>query len=161
MAKQYCPNCGAEVAANARACPACGAQLRQPAQARRERAAPPRRRGRRGRSRPAWPLTLLVGGGLVLIAAALLILLMQQTPGRNQLPAEVSDPNIPYPDVPRLPVAQAREGHQTGAILFVDTRSAENFEIAHIPGAISLPSGANDAAYTALPRDVQIVTYCT
>mgnify|MGYP001256783793 CR=1 FL=1 len=26
---------------------------------------------------------------------------------------------------------------------------------------ISLPSGANDAAYTALPRDVQIVTYCT
>lgn len=162
MAKQYCPNCGEALPANARTCPACGEQIRQPASARRE----PRTRARRGQrgwgAGRSWLLTLLFGGGLVLLVAALLVMLMQQrTPDRNELPAEVSSEDIPYPDVPRIPVGQAREGHEAGTILFVDVRSAQNYASAHISGALSVPSGSGDAAYTELPRDVQIVTYCT
>lgn len=162
MASQYCPSCGAEVPANARVCPSCGEQVRQPAQARRERPTRSRARKRGWGAGSSWLLTLLFGGGVVLLAAALLVLLIQQqTPARNELPVEVSDENIPYPDVPRIPVGQAREGHEAGTIVFVDVRSAANYASAHIPSAISLPLGESDAAYTELPRDVRIVTYCT
>jgi rhodanese-related sulfurtransferase len=46
-------------------------------------------------------------------------------------------------------------------IVLVDTRSAEAYADAHLPGAVSLPHATIDAAALAsLPDDALIVTYC-
>lgn len=46
-------------------------------------------------------------------------------------------------------------------IVLVDTRSAEAYVEAHIPGAVSLPHATIDAeALAALPADALVVTYC-
>jgi rhodanese-related sulfurtransferase len=46
-------------------------------------------------------------------------------------------------------------------IVLVDTRSAEAYTEAHIPGAVSLPHATIDAeALAALPPDALVVTYC-
>ncbi len=46
-------------------------------------------------------------------------------------------------------------------IVLVDTRSAEAFADAHLPGAVSLPHATIDAdALAALPPDALVVTYC-
>lgn len=46
-------------------------------------------------------------------------------------------------------------------IVLVDTRSAEAYAEAHIPGAVSLPHAAiGSDALAALPPDALVVTYC-
>lgn len=46
-------------------------------------------------------------------------------------------------------------------VIVIDTRSPEAFAAGHIPGALSLPHRAMDAASTAgLDRQALIVTYC-
>lgn len=147
MEKRRCPNCNAQVKANARYCPECGKTLR-----------PSARRGRR--SRPGWPAALLLGGGVVLLIGALLLFVIDG--GAND-PAQLVDgtQNIPYPDVPRIPVGQAKEFFDAGEALFVDTRQVASYQEAHIPGAVLLPSNATEADYAALPQDTAIITYCT
>lgn len=54
---------------------------------------------------------------------------------------------------------QARERGEN--VIVIDTRSPEAFAAGHIPGALSLPHRAMDAASTAgLDRQALIVTYC-
>jgi rhodanese-related sulfurtransferase len=46
-------------------------------------------------------------------------------------------------------------------IVLVDTRSADAYAEAHLPGAVSLPHATIDAAALAtLPADALVVTYC-
>ena len=49
----------------------------------------------------------------------------------------------------------------TGNLVLLDMRSAEDYAVCHIPGAISLPHRRISAESTqAFPRDGQLVTYC-
>jgi 3-mercaptopyruvate sulfurtransferase SseA len=66
---------------------------------------------------------------------------------------------IPYPEVPRIPLAEAKAQYDGGTALFVDTRSQEAYESAHISTAISLPLADLEARYGELPQDAEIITY--
>lgn len=46
---------------------------------------------------------------------------------------------IPNPEVPRIPLAEAKDRYDGGTALFVDTRSQEAYKSAHISTAISIP----------------------
>ena len=69
--------------------------------------------------------------------------------------------SIPYPEVPRLSVAEDKAHYDAGTALFVDVRSAEAFSRGHIARAISLPLSELEWRYKELPRDATIVTVCT
>lgn len=111
-------------------------------------------------ARSPWPL-ILIGGGMVLLVAALATLLTGQQPQAASLPLATAAPDIPFPDVPRISVADAKAGYDAGSILFVDVRSAGSYAESHIPGAESLPETGDENAFLALPHDTEIVTYCT
>lgn len=68
---------------------------------------------------------------------------------------------LPYPDVPRISVTEAWEGMQAGRVLLVDVRSLQSYNSLHAAGAVSLPEGEMDARVSELPRDRDIVLYCT
>ena len=144
MEKRRCPNCNARISADARHCPECGTALRQRPQ--------PRGR-RREAARPGLPVVLL-------LVAAIFLFVFNRVGPSTALPVADS-PEIPYPDVPRIPVGQAKAQFDAGEALFVDTRQAASYEQAHIPGAVLLPSSASREEYAALPGDVPIITYCT
>jgi rhodanese-related sulfurtransferase len=59
----------------------------------------------------------------------------------------------------------ARQIYDSGAALFVDARSRENFENGHIPGAVSLPGGQVDEQIDSFMSkhapEQPIVTYCS
>ena len=163
MKTQLCVKCGAKLPAGARFCSKCGARFSQPATATRTRKNPPARKYKKRRREPRrGPLLALVGGGLLIVASALLALkLNRPAPVTSSVPDSHSEEGIPYPQVPRILPVEARARYDAGTAIFVDVRTQGEFETAHIPNAISLPLADLDARYRELPREAEIITYCT
>lgn len=76
----------------------------------------------------------------------------------NQVAASDAAAKASFPTMSWQQVDAAVKG---GAVL-VDARSADSYQSGHIAGAVSVPSGADTAAYAALPSDksTQLITYC-
>lgn len=167
MNDRYCPQCGTEMAAGASFCSNCGAQI-EARSATRQRKAPGR--GKSTATRVPLPLAILALGGLLLIAAAVLLANNQgdapttaANPPENPTAETVTNPNAPFPDVPRISLSQAKTLYDSDQAIFIDVRTEENYRSAHIPDArlIPLTSSGLDAAYRTLPQDVTLITYCT
>jgi hypothetical protein len=77
------------------------------------------------------------------------------------IPDEHDEEGIPYPNAPRMDLADAKARYDAGQALFVDVRDADSYAVAHIPESLSLPLGELEAAIPPLSRDAWIVTYCT
>lgn len=109
---------------------------------------------------------LLVGGGILLwtmlAGPAAPTETAQNTTPPTALPAQGDEGSgIPYPNVARISLEEARQRFDAGTALFVDTRSAESFAAEHIVGALALSSPDLDARLKSLPADSLIITYCT
>lgn len=64
--------------------------------------------------------------------------------------------------VPRVTTEELKDKLDAGKdVVIVDTRSLENFNEKHIAGAISMPLVEVDLRYEELPKDKEIVLYCT
>lgn len=102
-------------------------------------------------------LLMVVGAGL--ITAALVWTFSQisaaSTP-QNQSLADVQDN---YPHIERVTAADAKLAFDQGAAVFVDVRDLEEYEQAHIPGAISMPEYEVASRIGELNPDDWIITY--
>jgi hypothetical protein len=116
-------------------------------------------------------LWVLIGfTGLIVIGAALILspLLNPASPPaiptpRPTAPA-VAPSGLPYPDVPRVTVGDARAAqaaHELKQAVFVDVRAAEQYAENHIAGAVSIPLSEFASRSNELNKDQLIITYCT
>jgi hypothetical protein len=66
-------------------------------------------------------------------------------------------------DVPRVSVEDAAAAMQNGEAVVLDVRSAQAYQVSHIPGALSIPLAEIEANPTGLnlEKDKWIITYCT
>ncbi len=116
--------------------------------------------------RPAWStwLNKWTLGGAALILVGLLGFLAaanQSSPAPAGSTGASNQADIPYPGVPRTPLEEVKAKFDAETVLIVDSRSAEEYARSHIPGAISLPLSDLSAQNPDLPRDTEIITYCT
>ena len=104
-------------------------------------------------------------GGAVLIIGLLATLLLNRQQPVTVLPSASQSPvaqqNIPYPDVPRMSPTDAKTQLDSGQAIVVDVRAVENYQAAHVEGAISIPLDALEARMQELPKNGEIITYCT
>lgn len=56
--------------------------------------------------------------------------------------------------------AELMERMSDGSVVVLDVRPEEEYRAGHIPGALSVPVDALDAALQTLPKDREIVAYC-
>jgi 3-mercaptopyruvate sulfurtransferase SseA len=113
-----------------------------------------------------WALIGFIGlivTGLALIAVPLLA--PTQAPGRPSsapLAATSTVPSdVPYPDVIRVTVGNARAAQELKQAVFVDVRAKEQYDQSHIPGALSMPLSVFEEQMNKLSPDQWIITYCT
>lgn len=173
MSQRYCTQCGGRLPETAAFCPECGTRVEQAAAAQEPTpgaAVPERAPARRF---PAWPLALVGVAlviGLVVLFAALRPRQSAATVGvcaageacaGTAIPDVHNDEGIPYADVRRISVEEARALYDAGQALFVDVRDAESYAAARIPASLHLPLSELEAGIPPLPRDAEIITYCT
>src|SRR5688500_3882340 len=84
-----------------------------------------------------------------------------QTKPGPQTPPAAQAPANPVAEAPRISVADAKKAIDSGKAVLVDVRSAAAYQQEHPKGAISLPTPEIAARMSELPKDKQIITYCT
>jgi hypothetical protein len=98
---------------------------------------------------------LLILGGILLVLGALAIAFQGDTP-------EITGgEDLPFPEVSRIPVEDARILFETGDALFLDVRGQADYALAHIPGAILMPASEVQLRHQELSKEFEILTYCT
>jgi len=105
-------------------------------------------------------------GPIVLIGVGVLILIIVAIWQLSLLPATTvaqssSNFDIPYPEIKRVSLADAKTAFDEGAALIVDVRDAGTFGSKHITGAVNIPLDQLENRYSELPKDRWIITVCT
>ena len=91
--------------------------------------------------------------GLLLLAGAIYLVV-----STNNLPAQS---NIPYSEIKRVSLSDARKAFDSQSALFIDVRDADSFTASHIPGAINIPQDQILSRLGELSSARWIITYCT
>lgn len=65
-----------------------------------------------------------------------------------------------HPGIEGVTLAQLVTRMEKGEVLLIDVRPKEEFEKAHIPGAVSIPIEELEEQLSSLPTDFDIVAYC-
>ena len=113
----------------------------------------------RGRLVPI--LLILIGGLLLAGAAAWYFFLGGQEQAAPSDPPTTLQADIPYPDVPRVSLEDAKAAYDSETALFVDVREEQYYQQAHIAGSLSLPEDQMPARLGELNPQDWIITYCT
>ena len=71
------------------------------------------------------------------------------------------DTNIPYADIRRISLQEARAALETGNAVFLDVRGKSYYDQSHIPGALSIPEEELPGRLDELNPADWILTYCT
>jgi hypothetical protein len=137
---------------------------------RRQSRTPSKKSKRRGGS-SSLAIPIIVGVVVVTILIGVIVLRENQQPAVAALPGDasgVADTALPLPTkpapnpgVPRVSVDETSDKMEKGTALLVDVRSKASYDKAHAAGAISIPESEASARLSELPRDKEIVLYCT
>jgi 3-mercaptopyruvate sulfurtransferase SseA len=109
----------------------------------------------------------VIVAGVVAIIGLLTVLAFTRLAPVTTFPAEgqpavvAPQQDIPYPDVPRISPADTKAKLDSGLAVVVDVRAAQYYQAAHIDGALSIPLGQLEAGQHQLPKNAEIITYCT
>jgi hypothetical protein len=97
----------------------------------------------------------------LLVAGGTLATLQAQPPAPPaQTPAQAA-PADPAAEAPRISVADAKKALDAGKAVLVDVRGPASYDQEHAKGALSLPLYELPNRMGELPKDKQIIAYCT
>lgn len=95
---------------------------------------------------------------LILTIAALLIVVACQ---KAATPAPEFRKYQTVADVPKISVEDAKKEVDAGKAIIVDSRAESAYKFEHIAGAINLPVGSPEDKLNGLPKDKNILIYCS
>lgn len=82
-------------------------------------------------------------------------------PARQQPAADDHHDEAAVDDAPRISLAEAKKDFDNKAAVFVDTHTAEQFELDHIPGAINVQANTIKQNLNKIPKGKKIIAYCS
>jgi 3-mercaptopyruvate sulfurtransferase SseA len=76
-------------------------------------------------------------------------------------PTAPAAPADPLAEAPRISAADARKALDAGKAVLVDVRSLDAWQDEHAKGAVNIPVNELYARTGELPKDKQVIAYCT
>jgi predicted sulfurtransferase len=64
-------------------------------------------------------------------------------------------------DAPRISLADAKKAFDDKTAVFIDTHTAEQFALEHIPGAINIQANTIKQNLDKVPKGKKIIAYCS
>ena len=129
-----------------------------------------RQRSNSARAKRQQGRSLLIPIVVALVIVAMIVGVIISIEGGTTTSASSSEQNtalplntgsLPYPDVPRIGVQESQTKQGRGQAILVDVRSTESFQKSHAAGAVSIPEAEIGDRMNELPRDKEIILYCT
>lgn len=106
-----------------------------------------------------FPFTLLLSGiGLILIG---FLMWLSLDNSNKQAVNSTPDLGIPFPNIQRVSLDEAKRAFDSQSAIFVDVRDSNSYAQQHIKGAINIPLGVFESHLDELPKDRWIILYCT
>jgi 3-mercaptopyruvate sulfurtransferase SseA len=112
---------------------------------------PPKRKQKRR------PIALLVIGFLLMAAAIALWVL---DPGGGS-PAPTPGANIPFPEIARTGLSEAKQAYDSGMAVFLDVRTEPEYAQSRIPGSKNIPLDELPDRLGELNPEDRYLTICT
>jgi hypothetical protein len=112
-------------------------------------------------------IPITVGAVVVAIIFGVIVSAESRQPSPADNPSAVATAqglgtqSIPYPAVPRISLTDAQRELENGQAILVDVRSKSSYDSGHAVGAISMPEEEINTRLNELPRDKDIILYCT
>jgi hypothetical protein len=109
----------------------------------------------------------VIVAGVVVVVGLLAVVALSRPkpattrPAASQSAAIAPQQDIPYPDVPRISPVDAKAQLDSGQAVVVDVRGDPYYQAAHVAGAVSIPLTQIEAGQHELPKNAEIVLYCT
>lgn len=85
----------------------------------------------------------------------------QPQPAAPPTAAAPAAPVDPLAEAPRISAADAKKALDAGQAVLVDVRSLDSWQEEHAKGAVSIPVNELYARLGELPKDKQVIAYCT
>jgi 3-mercaptopyruvate sulfurtransferase SseA len=104
---------------------------------------------------------ILVAAGLVLILGAAVFYLTKPLDTSRSVPTDQPAVAIPYPDVPRVSLQDAKAAYDLKNAIFIDVRGEPYYSEEHIPGALSITYDELSSNLQSLKKTDWIIPYCT
>lgn len=98
-------------------------------------------------------------GGLMLVVAVVVLVIQAQQPAQPNNATETGF--VPYSNVERVTIEDAKAAFDAGTAVFVDVRGDDLYNTGHIPGAVSIAESEMESRFTELDPNAWIITYCT
>jgi len=64
-------------------------------------------------------------------------------------------------DAPRISLEEAKRDFDNKTAVFIDTHSKDQFDAAHIPGAINIPVNLAKFNLDKIPKGKKLIAYCS
>ena len=119
----------------------------------------------------SYVIPIIVGAVVLTIIVGVVLSAENKQPAQTGSPGQAliqtSTPQaqgiapIPYPDVPRMPLQEAQAKLEQGQAILIDVRTKQSYDAGHAAGALSIPEAEMAARLSELPRDKEIILYCT
>jgi hypothetical protein len=124
------------------------------------------RKKKKQSSGTSWIIPVVAGVVVVAIIIGAIISIEKRPAAANiSVPVVTTQPqsagDIPFPAVPRISVNDTQDLLAEGQVVVIDVRASTSYQQSHIAGAISIPEAEMSARMNDLPRDKDIVLYCT
>ena len=120
----------------------------------------------------AYAIPIVVGVVLVALVIGAVVLNEQRlssaaavAPEEISVPVVTVEPQptqpIPYPEVPRITLKETQSLLEKGQAVLIDVRGSEAYDQEHATGAILFTENDIETRSSELPRDKQLILYCT
>lgn len=114
---------------------------------------------RKRSSRSILPLILMLAGA-ALIVTALFWFFAQNGGPAGPAPAQ-PQAAVPFPEISRVGLADAKAAFDTKSAVFIDVRGDPYYSQGHIPGALNISLDDLETRMGELDPAAWIITYCT
>ena len=112
--------------------------------------------------KPTTPIILIILGSVIVLGVVIwqtIKVLGPETTAAQTSPVPTAE--IPFPEVARISLQDAKSAFDDGSAVFVDVRDTEYYSAAHISGALNIPYSQVRTRMTELDKSQWIITYCT
>ena len=111
---------------------------------------------------PSSPIILMILGSVIILA----VVIWQTSRVLDAVAPAIAPTSadagfIPYSDIERISLEDAKKAYDAGTVVILDIRDADSYAYSHITGAINIDLEVLESRLVELNRSDHIITYCT